>query len=363
MNGRPLKQEWIDERQTNWFNSSDTSWDNLHQWTARRVGQAINACIDEQTAVSFLKNRVAGRKGKTSYSQACREIEATARNLYRKDAGPSVDNGTDARPRPIPRLESVSRLDTTPEQQAANLASLITTTGISQSDLCALSPCPIPPGVHHHARLFFQTMFKPEDLLFAAHSERVRKEHQASYIRPAAQWAEGSPGVDEWDKIGLVPQFLCLSPLTGQPDDEGSYRSAVCRATVPYMLVEIDEDIKSEADRENSLQRQRDLWASFLHKGKLPIAAIVFSGGKSYHVWIATQANTIEAADSITEELYRKLFDPIGVDSAKKGKATLARVPGAYRREKGAGLIEEAEGLKKVSSLVYLNPHHTRGKG
>lgn len=355
MNSRPLKKEWVEERQSNWFNSNDTNWDNLHGWTARRVGQAINACIDEQTAVSYLKNRIADRKGKTSYSQACREIETTARNLYRKDIGPS--DQSEGRPRPLPRAE----VYITPEQKAANLTSLITTRGVSQNDICSLSPYPIPPGVHHHSRLFFQTMFKPEDLLFAANTERVKREHQARYIRPAAQWAGDSPGVGEWDKIDRVPQFLCISPLTGQPDEEGSYRSANCRATVPYMLIEIDEDIKSEADRENSLQRQRDLWASFLTKGELPIAAIVFSGGKSYHVWISTLGNTIDAADSITEELYRKLFDPIGVDSAKKGKATLARVPGAYRRAKENGLIEEAEELKKVSSLVYLNPHHARG--
>ena len=340
MNSRPLKKEWVEERQSNWFNSNDTNWDNLHGWTARRVGQAINACIDEQTAVSYLKNRIADRKGKTSYSQACREIETTARNLYRKDIGPS--DQSEGRPRPLPRAE----VYITPEQKAANLTSLITTRGVSQNDICSLSPYPIPPGVHHHSRLFFQTMFKPDDLLFAAHTERVKREHQARYIRPAAQWAGDSPGVGEWDKIDRVPQVLCISPLTGQPDEEGSYRAGECRASVPYMLVEIDDA---------PLQAQRDLWLSLI-LDSIPIVALVYSGNKSYHAWILVRGETIDERDRYIYDRYAELFDMLGVDRNKKGKATLARVPGSYRLDKETGEVEKDEhGINRAARLVYLN--------
>lgn len=351
---RPLKQEWIKERQDRFYSGSDRNWDYLHLWARRRIGHAIEACIPKEQAVRFLQSEVRSRQGKTSYSEACKDIEKTAENRYSKDPMPTVGGlppGSSRTFRASVPCELAPKL--TPEEKAAkeaaiisdNLKRVITQSNTSELNIIEQSPCPIPIGLHHHAKLFFQTMFEPTALLFAAPTERIAKEAQRDYIKPAKEWAESSPGVNEWDNVNDVPQFLCISPLTGKPNSEGSYRAGDCRASVPFMLVEIDDA---------PLQRQRDLWLSLILKS-IPVVALVYSGKKSYHAWILARGETIAERDEYIRGTYERHFDGLGVDRSKKGKATIARVPGSYRRDKSGAIEQNEDGMIRAARLVYLN--------
>lgn len=342
-----FKKDWIKEAQDRFYSSNDYDWGDLHSWISRRIGQAIRAQIPLLDAISFLRHSVGHRHGKTPLSAAYRDIEKTAQNLYAKDSGYIPFKSNKFIPSFVPE-----RTKPTPSTVKNALSAVVTVTNTSELDIINKSPTMIPPGLHHHARLFFQTMFNPDDYIFAAHTERISKHHQPNHIKTAKEWADSAPSWNEWDSIQNVPQFVCISPLTGKPDSQGSYRSGSCRARVPYMLVEIDE---------SPLQDQRDLWMTLILE-PVPVVALVYSGNKSYHAWIKIDEPTIEESDKQVYKYYSEVFDMLGVDSNKKGKATLARVPGSYRRDKEGKLESLPNNDEAISSnefrasrLIYLN--------
>lgn len=339
---RNLRPEWIEERQARFYSNHPAAkdWDDLHAWIARTVGQAINACIPLDQAITYLQDQVSTRQGKTSNDDACRDIEHTARNLYAKDQGHTVQyQGRTS-------YQAVGK--PTPQDEAAIIKANIAKVSIpaTESDLFNLSPYPIPPGLHTHTGLFFRTLFKPSDYIFTANTETIAKADQPRHIKTAAKWAEKAPRLDEWNKADKTHQFVCISPLTSKPNANGSYRAGDCRASVPYMLVEIDNQ---------PLDVQCGLWMGCISR-KVPIVALIYSGNKSYHAWIATSGKTIEERDTHIRFLYGNVFDAFGVDTNKKGKATLARVPGSYRRNERGEIEKKVNGNGKASRLVYLNP-------
>jgi hypothetical protein len=74
---------------------------------------------------------------------------------------------------------------------------------------------------------------------------------------------------------------------------------------------------------------------------KLPIVALIDSGGKSIHAWLDVQklakVETPEQWQSeIKGRLYDRILTPLGVDSACSNPARLSRLPGYFRSEKQA---------------------------
>lgn len=92
----------------------------------------------------------------------------------------------------------------------------------------------------------------------------------------------------------------------------------------------------------------QELQLSLLATVKLPIAAIVKSGGKSLHAWVHIDAPDAQAYGDAVQELF-ELAAPLGVDVANKNPSRLARLPGAIRTIGATG-----DGLQK---LLYLNPN------
>ena len=97
----------------------------------------------------------------------------------------------------------------------------------------------------------------------------------------------------------------------------------------PYALLESDEvDL--------------GLQASFLAKVKLPIAAIVFSGGRSLQALVKLDSEDADQYRETVTELLNAL-DEYGADTKNKNAARMCRLSGFYRGD-------------QQQRLVYLNP-------
>ena len=86
---------------------------------------------------------------------------------------------------------------------------------------------------------------------------------------------------------------------------------------------------------------------AFYQKLDIPIAAILSSGGKSYHAWLRMDCETAgEYRDRAKRIL--EILQPFGVDQANKNASRLSRLPGAIRKIGASG-----DGCQR---LIYLNP-------
>ncbi len=90
-----------------------------------------------------------------------------------------------------------------------------------------------------------------------------------------------------------------------------------------------------------------DLQLSLYARMKLPIAAIITSGGQSCHAWVRIDGQSLEDYRSKVTALYAAI-DGFGFDKANKNASRLSRLPGALRTH---GLPAPA-----YQRLVYLNP-------
>jgi len=91
------------------------------------------------------------------------------------------------------------------------------------------------------------------------------------------------------------------------------------------------------------LDLQLSVWASL----PLPIAAIIDSGGRSFHAWVLVNCATAEEYEAKVSRIYA-LLARFGLCQSNKNPSRLSRLPGAQReigRGKGGG-----------QKLLYLNP-------
>ena len=143
-------------------------------------------------------------------------------------------------------------------------------------------------------------------------------------------------GLTRFEHGAEIPEHIIPNPLTGEQgqtkDGKPSYRADSCVAQFRFAVVEFDE-----LPREQQIR----FWAGV----KLPVVALLDSGGKSVHGWIR-----IDAADAADwqQRVEGKLFamlTAIGADGACKNEARLSRMPGHYRAEK-----------QRWQRILYLNP-------
>jgi hypothetical protein len=91
-----------------------------------------------------------------------------------------------------------------------------------------------------------------------------------------------------------------------------------------------------------------DLQLSLFAKIKLPIAAILTSGGRSLHAWVKVDAPTLAEYKSTVARLLG-LLARFGVDGKNKNPSRLSRLPGVERKIGATG-----DGRQR---LLYLNPN------
>ena len=147
--------------------------------------------------------------------------------------------------------------------------------------------------------------------------------------------------VGEWmtrfEHGAAIPEHIIPNPLTGEAGrtqaGPPSYRADRCVAQFRFTVVEFDD-----MPREQQIR----FWAGV----KLPVVALLDSGGKSIHGWIWIDAAN---ADDWQRRVEGGLFDiltAVGADRACKNESRLSRMPGHFRAEK-----------HRWQRILYLNPN------
>jgi hypothetical protein len=175
------------------------------------------------------------------------------------------------------------------------------------------------------AILLLETLYEPTDLIFIG--DRHDKGVMGDTIRSAGEW------IEYFRKGGKTAPFIIINPLNGIPTTTKSGDKTTLRGdgnikTLLHCLTEFDG-----LSREDQIR----FWSAV----KLPIVALIDSGGKSIHAWLDVQklakVETPEQwAIQIKSRLYDKILTPLGVDPACSNPARLSRLPGHFREEKNA---------------------------
>ena len=199
-----------------------------------------------------------------------------------------------------------------------------------EAALLALSPVKIDWSPEQDATELLKRLYKPDDILFIG-------EQYSKTVKSVAAWLNLYPSVF---------QHIIPNPLTGitglTKEGKESFRADSCVASFRFSVVEFDNMPKGS---------QVAFWLYMLNHG-LPVAALIDSGGKSIHGWIAVNCSDREEWENEVEnKLFKFILVPCGVDGACKNEARLSRLPGHYRSEKS-----------KWQRLLYLNPNAGREK-
>jgi hypothetical protein len=196
---------------------------------------------------------------------------------------------------------------------------------LDESDLFENSPIRLRDLPLTDAILLLETIFDKDALIWIG--ERYDPGIIGETIRTAAEW------IIYFLKGGVTASHIILNPLTGTPaptktGDKETFRGDGNIAVYRYCLVEFDDLSKEDQIR---------FWSAV----KLPITALIDSGGKSIHAWLDVQKlAAVETQGQWQSEIKTRLYDrilaPLGVDPACSNPARLSRLPGHFRTEKQA---------------------------
>lgn len=192
-----------------------------------------------------------------------------------------------------------------------------------EASICKASPIPIT-WPHEEDAIHFLKVFPADALIFIG--DRLEPGIVGRNIRTAAEW------INFFKKGGKAGPFFIVNPLSGKPaltrtGDKETYRGDGNIKSFRHCLIEFDN-----ISREDQLA----FWSVI----KLPIKALIDTGGKSIHGIIDVQklaaVQTMEDWQThIKMRLYDEILIPMGVDGACKNPARLSRLPGCFRPGKG----------------------------
>jgi hypothetical protein len=170
--------------------------------------------------------------------------------------------------------------------------------------------------------------------------------HERLFVGGAYDTAVDSVGgICEALENGLaVPPHIIPNPLTGQQhetkDGKLSYRCDAAVAEHRYAIVEFDETPRPD---------QIAYWHSIVTSDLLPVVALIDSGGKSIHAWLAVNLRDVRSWDRVVRVgMYGETEGRMrlqGADAQCQNPSRLSRLPGHFRKDKG-----------RYQRLLYLNP-------
>nr|HPR03448.1 hypothetical protein [Deltaproteobacteria bacterium] len=173
--------------------------------------------------------------------------------------------------------------------------------------------------------LILSTLYAPDDLVFIG--EKHQEGILGDTIRPVSEW------ISYFQGGGKTGPHIIPNPLTGIPGPKKSGDGETLRGDLTvkayrYCVVEFDN-----LSREDQIK----FWSA----ARLPIVALIDSGGKSIHAWLQVskldEVRTLDEWDEqIKVRLYEKLLIPLGVDPQCKNASRLSRLPGHFRSEKNS---------------------------
>jgi hypothetical protein len=195
----------------------------------------------------------------------------------------------------------------------------------TEVDLWECSPIRLWSTPPDDPALLIEVLYTPDDLLW------IGERHDAGIlgdtIRTAGEW------ITHFHNCGQTAPHIILNPLTGLPTTKKTGDGETLRgdgnvATFRFCVVEFDT-----LSREDQIR----FWSAV----KLPIVALIDSGGKSIHAWLdvarlAEVAMEAHWATQIKGRLYDRILTPLGVDAACSNPARLSRLSGHWRTEKKA---------------------------
>jgi hypothetical protein len=195
-----------------------------------------------------------------------------------------------------------------------------------EAELWETSPVRIDWPPRDDTTEVLRRLYRPDEQLFLG----TRHDAGAGHVLPVSEWLR------RIERGVSIPEHIIPNPLTGEPgltkDGKPSFRADDCVDRFRFAVVEFDAMPRKAQIR---------FWAGV----KLPVVALIDSGGKSVHGWIRIDA---ASADEWAHRVESKLFDTltaVGADGACKNEARLSRVPGHFRTEK-----------HQWQRVLYLNP-------
>jgi hypothetical protein len=229
------------------------------------------------------------------------------------------DHGAGSTYRPVPKPAHLIK------DGKAALRRIIDQGTISEdADLWDASPVRLFDTPETDRIMLLETLFAPDDLVFIG--DRYEDGVVGHNIRTATAWN------GFFQAGGKAGPFIIVNPLTGIPapkksGDGDTQRGDFNVATFRHCLVEFDN-----LGREDQVR----FWSA----AKLPILALIDSGGKSIHAWLdVSKLSPVTSGEQWNQEikikLYEKILCPLGVDRLCCNPSRLSRLPGHLRAETG----------------------------
>jgi len=204
--------------------------------------------------------------------------------------------------------------------------------GITEVDVWEASPYRLDVPPEKDATLLLHTLYKPDDFLFIG-------DQYSTTVKTVAEW------LADIETGKRMPPHIIPNPLTGKAgvtkDGKESFRADSCVNQFRFAVAEFDGLTRDEQIR---------FWWSV----NFPLHALIDSGGKSLHGWVAIDGiKTAEQwADQVENKLFANYLIPLGCDSACRNEARLSRMPGHFRTEK-----------KRWQRILWLSPKARKVRG
>ena len=187
---------------------------------------------------------------------------------------------------------------------------------VTEEQVMARSPIALSGHALKDGRLALETLWDFDEYLFIG-------SRFGQQIQTAGYW---------WEHFKEWGEFIIPNPLDGDKHQtatgKDSFRCDAAVKELRFCVAEFDN---------LPLNKQLNIWYNI----ELPIAAIIYSGGKSYHAWIRIDQNK-EILKQVYQ-FYNKHLLSLGVDPACRNPSRLSRMPGVYRSDK-----------QTVQRIIYL---------
>ena len=203
---------------------------------------------------------------------------------------------------------------------------------------------------------FLRVAFRADDNIYIG-TGREGKHRQRSHIKTRENWLDffstildrvkHASSAAEKQQILIAMGFdyplFCINPVTSEPDEKNSLRSDNCVSEYRHVLLESD---KLPLGQQVALIRGL----------KLPVLSLTFSGGKSIHALVRTDAlgfGSIKDKSDWDQKIKLGLYSqiiPLGFDRANSNPSRFSRLPGIWRPDKDV-----------FQRLLYLNNFNNTG--
>lgn len=221
---------------------------------------------------------------------------------------------------------------------------------IVPQELMKFSPVAIPEHGPEQAAVLLRTLWQPGDLIALHAGRRSTKSERYgpsswSHVYERDEFASRMHDPEEWDSIAgdNTGAFYRINPVRTKKGTghNGSFTDADV-ARFLYLLIEHDD---------LELNEQLSLQCSL----RLPLAALVLTGGKSVHGLVHVAARDADEFDLVAKKIYKRL-NGLGFDNSNKNPSRLSRLPGVLRK------ANPSDDKPASQELLYLNPNPLVGK-